>query len=262
MHSPFPGMDPYLEDAAYWSGFHAKLIVAISASITRALPAGYYADVEQHVWLQDEDFDVRETFGYPDAFVAGHSNTGAVAVAAEKSVSVSTEVTLAKTPRKSQQKFVKIVDQPGNRVITVIELLSPSNKHNGPDREQYIIKRNQCLASGTHFVEIDLLRDGDRMPLGRPRPAIADYYAIVVRANLFPKASVWAFTVRDPMPILPIPLKVKDGDITLELRDCFDRAYEDGGYQNRIDYRSPPAIPLRRPDQAWADEFLKAKSPM
>ncbi len=260
MPSPFPGMDPYLEDAAFWKGFHTKMIVAISASITRALPAGYYADVEQHVWLQDEDFDVRETFSYPDAYVAGHSNTdGAVAIAAEKPVSVSTEVTLAKSARKSQQKFVKIVDQPGNRVITVIELLSPSNKHNGPDREQYIVKRNQYLASGTHFVEIDLLRDGDRMPMGRPRPAMADYYAIVARANLFPKASVWAFTVRDPMPILPIPLKVKDGDITLELRDGFDRAYEDGGYQNRIDYRSPPTIQLRRPDQAWADEFLKAK---
>ena len=262
MPSPFPGMDPYIEDDVFWSGFHTTMIVAISASITKALPAGYYADVEQHVWLQDEDFDVREPFGYPDAYVAGHSNNGGiVAVATGKPVSVSTEVTLAKIPRKSQQKFVKIVDQPGNRVITVIELLSPSNKHNGPDREQYIVKRNQYLASGTHFVEIDLLRDGDRMPMGRPRPASADYYAIVVRANLFPKASVWAFTVRDTMPILPIPLKLKDGEITLELRDGLDRAYEDGGYQKRIDYQSPPTIQLRRPDQAWADEFLKAKRP-
>ncbi len=247
MHSPFPGMDPYLEDAAFWSGFHTTMIVAMSGSINKALPAGYYADIEQHVWLQDEEFDVHESFNHP--------------VAADKPVSVSTEVTLAMILHKSRQKFVKIVDQPGNRVNTVIELLSPSNKHNGPDREQYIAKRKQYLASDTHFVEIDLLRDGDRMPLGRPRPAMADYYAIVARANLFPKASVWAFTVRDPMPILPIPLKVKDGDITLELRDCFDRAYEDGGYQNRIDYRSPPAIPLRRPDQEWADEFLKTKRP-
>lgn len=146
MPSPFPGMDPYIEDAALWCGFHTTMIVSISGSINKALPAGYYADIEQHVWLQDEDFDVRETFGYPDAYVAGHSNTdGAVAVATEKQVSVSTEVTLAKIPRKSQQKFVKIVDQPGNRVITVIELLSPSNKHNGPEREQYLGMRDQYM---------------------------------------------------------------------------------------------------------------------
>ncbi|MBV8886966.1 MAG: DUF4058 family protein [Chroococcidiopsidaceae cyanobacterium CP_BM_RX_35] len=33
MPSPFPGMDPYLEQPALWSSFHSRLIVAIADAI-------------------------------------------------------------------------------------------------------------------------------------------------------------------------------------------------------------------------------------
>lgn len=258
MPSPFPGMDPYLENPALWSGFHATFIVFLRSALVRALPKGYIADVEQFVWLEGEDEDDRVPFAVPDAFVAtgGKGKGGGTAVL--KPTKPQTEVSLPKLAKGKGRKYVKIVDQPGNRVVTVIELLNPSNKDPGEDRDAYLFKRREYLATGTNLVELDLLRAGDRVPFGKPKPPPADFYALVSRANLYPKAHVWAFTVRDEMPVLPIPLKPADGEIALSLRECLDRTYDDGGYANRIDYAAPPAYPLRAPDAEWARAFLAA----
>ena len=262
MPSPFPGMDPYLEAPAFWSGFHARYVVALSAALTHVLPRGYYADVEQHVWLQGADPDEREPFAVPDNYVADrngtdHANGGGVATLT--ATAVNTEVTLPKPARRKGSKFVEIVDQPGNRVVTVIEILSPSNKDAGDDRDAFLRKRSEYLLTNTNLVEIDLLLDGERLPMGKPKPPRADYYALVSRADRFPKASVWAFTVRDPLPNLPIPLKPADGEVVLSLRGCLDRAYDDAGYQNRFDYTKPPAVALRADDAAWAAELLAVR---
>lgn len=260
MPSPFPGMDPYLEHPAFWSGFHATFIIYIRAALTRVLPKGYYADVEQHVWLEGDDPDDRESFAVPDGYVAARNgNEPASAVATLTATAPSTEVTLPKPAKRKGHKFVQIADQPGNRVVTVIEVLSPSNKDAGADRNAYLHKRNEYLLTGTNLVEIDLLFDGERVPMGRPKPPRADYYALVSRADRFPKASVWAFTVRDTLPVLPVPLKPADGAVNLDLRPCLDRAYDDAGYQNRIDYTEPPAVALRKLDAEWAAGFLAAR---
>ncbi|VTT96965.1 Uncharacterized protein OS=Rivularia sp. PCC 7116 GN=Riv7116_3947 PE=4 SV=1: DUF4058 [Gemmataceae bacterium] len=259
MPSPFPGMDPYLEDPAFWSGFHTRYVVALSASLTRVLPKGYYAEVEQHVWLQGDDPDEREPFAVPYGYVAAtHGTSGAGHGAGVATATVpSAEVTLPKTVKHKGAKFIKVVDKPGNRVVTVVELLSPSNKAAGDDREGYLQKRNEYLLTGTNLVEIDLLREGERLPFGRPKPPPADYYALVSRADRFPKAAVWAFGVRDPLPILPVPLKPADGEVPLDLRAGLDRTYDDAGYRDRIDYSKPPADVLRKPDAEWAAEWLK-----
>lgn len=259
MPSPFPGMDPYLEHPAYWSGFHATFIIYLRSALTRVLPPGYYADVEQHVWLQGTDPDERESFAYPDGYIAsrdGDRASGNGTVATLPATTANTEVTLPKPAKRKGSKFVQIVDQPGNRVVTVIEVLSPANKE-GDDRDAYLRKRTDYLATGTNLVEIDLLFDGERLPMGKPKPPRADYYALVSRADRFPKASVWAFTVRDPLPNLPIPLKPADGEVVLDLRSCLDRAYDDAGYQTRIEYANPPAVSLRADDAEWAAELLK-----
>lgn len=258
MSSPFPGMDPYLEDPAFWSGFHSRFIVAVSAALTHVLPKGYYADVEQHVWLQGDEIDEREPFAIPDSYIAGSGGTAAPTMTASRP---DTEVTLPKPARRRGHKYVTITDRASNRVITVIELLSPSNKEPGDDRESYLRKRAEYLLSGTNLVEIDLLRDGDRLPFGRPKPPLADYYALISRADRFPKASVWAFTVRDPLPVLPIPLRPPDGEVLLNLRACLDRSYEDAGYQSRIDYQRSPAFPLRQADAEWATQHVKPNTP-
>ena len=67
-------------------------------------------------------------------------------------------------------KYLKIKEVRSDRVITVIEFLSPANKAPGPDRDGYLAKRNEYLATRTNLVEIDLHRPGERMPMGKPKP--------------------------------------------------------------------------------------------
>ena len=262
MPSPFPGMDPYLESPAYWPGFHTRFVVALSDAIVTALPPGYYAEVEQHVWLEDEPGDDRHPFAIPDTYVAddGTDGSGTATLTRKKTKAVSaatTEVLLPKL-KKRPHKYVAIVDQPGNRVVTVIELLSPSNK-TGEDRDQYLLKRAEFFATKVNLVELDLLRDGERMPFGKPKPPKADYYALVGRGDHFPKASVWAWTVRDPCPVLPVPLKPADGDIELDLKPCFDHTFDGAGYRTRLRYDQSPDSPLRVADAEWATEKVLPK---
>ena len=144
-----------------------------------------------------------------------------------------------------------------NRVVTVVELLSPSNKSSGSDRRGYLAKREEYILSGTNLVEIDLLRDGARLPMGRSRLPLADYYVLVSRTQNFPLVDLWAFTVRDELPNIPIPLKPEHDNVPVSLRDCLDGAYEDADYETRIDYALPPDSPLRSPDAVWAARLLK-----
>ena len=262
MPSPFPGMDPYLESPAFWRGFHSRFLVAISDVLMQELPAGYYAEIEQHVWLEGEEFDERLGFAYPDAYVAGDRSGGGGVSAAVIASAPTPEVTFTKPAKKKTAKYLSITDAAKNRVITVIELLSPANKASGSGRESYLSKRNEYILSGTHLVEIDLLREGDRLPLGRPKLPQADYYACVSRAEQYPRVAVWVFTVRDPLPVLPvlpIPLMPEHGDVPLALKVCLDTVYGRTGHRNRIDYSKPVDPPLRVTDAAWAAEWLTDK---
>ncbi len=252
MPSPFPGMDPYLEGSVYWAGFHASFIVHIRDAIVARLPPSYYAEVEQHIWLENAAGDDRHPFAIPDAYLAdGGGGTAVATRMKKKAASPALEVTLPKL-LKRPHKFVKIVDKEDNRVVTVLELLSPSNK-SGPDRDDYLRKRSEYFSAKVNLVELDLLRDGERMPFGKPRPAPADYYFFVCRGH--PKASVWGWTVRDPLPVLPIPLKPADGEVELDLKPCLDRTYDGAGYRARIRYDRPPESPLRVADAEWVSEF-------
>src|SRR5690606_15154439 len=116
-------------------------------------------------------------------------------------------------------------------VITVIELLSPSNKNSGADRGQYLGKRERVLESPSHLVEIDLLR-GSRLPIkGLPD---CDYYVMVSRAEMRPKVELWPFRLRDPLPKIPIPLRAPDPDAILDLKAVLDRVYDGAGYEDYV----------------------------
>ena len=256
MPSPFPGIDPYLENPVYWGGVHAKLIAAISDTLNLMLPEGYFAEIDEHVWLQAEEPDDNQVLGKPDAFVTGQNGTvgprgGGVAIDEP-----TTQVTLPMRRRKAQ-KYVTIVGPDGAAVVSVVEVLRPSNKNAGPGRDKYLAKREEYFATGTGLVEIDLLRDGERMPLGKPSTSGADYYVFVCRGGQYPKAAVWSFTVREPSPTIPVPLKATDPDAPIDLQRLVTELYDRNRYAGRINYTVPPAPPLRPSDAAWAAELLK-----
>lgn len=251
MPSPLPGMDPYLE-GSLWAGTQGSLIYTIRAALTHSLPAGYFAEMDQYVWLQTADGEITR-LGQPDFLIGTGAGIRDAGGPGGLAVAEPTSRTALASPRKKKgNRYVRIVDQNDNRVVTVIELLSPSNKDQGEDRENYIAKRKDYLVTGTNLVEIDLLRSGDRIPLGKPTPPPADYYILVSRAEEFPRADVWGFSVRDRIPVVPVPLKQGDRAVPLSLRECLDRAYDDAGYGMRINYSRPPVPALRAADAEWA----------
>lgn len=258
MPSPFPGMDPYLEDTARWAAVHSGLIYTMQAALNRHLPRHLVAEIDQYVWVRQDDD--RELLGKPDVFVPGEGDdsTGTGFPADPVAVASPTAtVRLAAATRKTT-RVVRIVTADSGRVLTVIEVLSPSNKY-GDDRDAYLAKRREYFAARTNLVEIDLLRDGDRLPLGKPRPPAADYVVLVTRAAEHPAARVWAFTVREPIPVVPVPLDATTPAVPLDLRACLDRVYEEGKYWVKLDYARPPDPVLRKHDAEWAADLLKLR---
>ena len=254
MKSPFPGMDPYLEDSDLWRDVHLTVIIAMRGALNSVLPQGYSALADRYVWIHEPDAEGRTRVVQPDAAVVedgeSASRRASVAIAAPQ------QVVLPAT-RREGNKYLKILDAKSRRLITVVELLSPTNKKPGPDRDAYLMKRIDYLTAGVNLVEIDLLRAGQRIPLGDPLPGGFDYYALVCRAREMPKADVWPFTVRDPIPIIPIPLAEKDADVPMDLRACLDWAYDQARYERDIDYSKPPVPPLSPADSQWGKSLLE-----
>lgn len=249
-------MDPYLEEPAYWAGVHTRLIASLDGALNRLLPEGYYADVDEHVWLRAEEPDDRRLIGRPENFVT-HRNGSGSSLRQSGGVAVAEPTTEAMLPnQKSEtQKYVKIVGPDRSTVVSVIEILSPSNK--GSDRSRYLAKREEYFAARTNLVEIDLLRDGQRMPMGRPSAPGGDYYYLVSRGAKYPAIQVWRFTVREELPNFPLPLLERDGDLAIPLQSLFEKLYDANRYATRVDYSLPPVPPLRSLDAEWAESLLK-----
>ena len=253
MPSPFPGMDPYLESSMHWGSVHDRVIAAIEAQFNRNLPAGYVAELDQYVWLTGDTPDERELLGRPDAFVLHEDNFPL----ADSSVSTTIVVepmlktTLPKS-KKLKRNYVKITSANGAEVLAVVELLSPSNKQPGPDRMAYLAKRGEYRAAGVNLIEIDLLRAGDRLPMGRPQPPVTDYYLLRCTRDEPSRASIWAFGVRETIPVIAVPFRAGIAPVALDLRACLDRAYDDGRYRDKLNYSGPCDPALRREDAEWA----------
>src|SRR5262249_38575067 len=149
-------------------------------------------------------------------------------------------------------------DRNSRELITVLELLSPSNKKSGPDREQYLAKRRQLISSPVHLVEIDLLRGGPRLPV-EDLPD-CDYYALVSRVEERPRVGIWPVRLRDRLPVIPIPLRSPDPDARIDLQEVLHHLYDAAGYEDYI-YTGAPQPPLHPQDAAWARELLPGMTP-
>jgi hypothetical protein len=248
-------MDPFVESPTFWGDIHAALIASIRAELNRRLPPRYVAEMELYVWIHEPDAEARRRLRKPDVYVKDNQPSPANG-SPVSTVAASQNIILPAVAMEGN-KYVKILDADDHRVVTGIEILSPANKAAGEQREAYLAKWNQYLASRVNLVEIDLLRAGERLPLGDPVPVLRDYYVMTCRAAEMPRAGFWSFGVRDPMPDIPVPLDADAPDVTLPLRTCFDRAYDEGRYTAKIKYAQPMHHPLSDPDAEWARELLR-----
>jgi Protein of unknown function (DUF4058) len=260
MPSPFPGMNPYLEQPAFWSSFHTRLMVAIAEAIEPQLSPQYYVDVESRTYQSDEG-DEELLIGIPDAIVfAKQVDMPSPASLAVEDAVVATqprpETVTVPMPLEVKERYLEVREMDTDAVITVIELLSPKNKRSGEGRLAYEKKRRLILGSGTHLVELDLLRGAKPMTILGAR-SLSLYRLLISRSQERPKADLYGITLQQPLPSFPIPLKSDEPEPIVPLQTVFDQVYERARYGGRIDYHQPVPLPkLSEADQQWVDALL------
>ena len=168
-------------------------------------------------------------------------------------------VTELPIPEKVTHRFLEVREREEGRVVTVVEILSPSNKAKGPGREEYEKKRLAILGSATSLVEVDLLRAGQPMPLNLEIEN--DYRILVSRAKTRPLADAYLFSLRDPIPNIPIPLLSEDAEPVLPLNNILHTLYDTIGLDLRIDYTQPPNPSLSAEAADWVAHLLANREP-
>jgi hypothetical protein len=247
MPSPFPGMNPYLEQPEVWHDFHQAFITALRSALTPQIRPNYVARIDDHIYIHELAGEKRYLLGRSDVSVL-ESGIG-VAVASAHTVVAPTYGHIFPGVDQIHESFIEIRDRESRELITVVELLSPSNKTPGSDREQYLGKRKAILAGSSHLVEIDFLRGGNRMPV--EGLAACDYVVLVSRSYERPRVELWPVGLRERLPLIPVPLRRGDRDATIDLQQVLHEQFDAAGYADYI-YRGHPQPRLSDADAAWA----------
>ena len=260
MRSPFPGIDPYLESQGLWPDFYVGFLAELRVAIAGQLPESYVARIDERMNLVEvpkegarlirPDVSVLRLRPVPERSAVGR--TGGTLTLEPVTIPL-------KFLEEFREVYIEILHGPGRRLVAVLELLSPSNK-SGNGRRDYLARRNGLMQNDVHIVELDFLIAGHRLPMDQLLPA-GDYFAMVARADRRPDCDVFAWSVRDPLPVIPIPLLCPDPDVLVDLAPLFDFIYRGARYDLTIDYQAPLTLPLAPEDRAWAEELARAPSP-
>jgi hypothetical protein len=252
MPSPFPGMDPYLEDPAFWSDFHASFITYWRDALSDCLPDNYEARIDEKVRLV-EVAPSRRKLIEPDVALTQRSPSRTPSPAPGGAATLEpVTLPLVIEEEETHERYIEILHRPERALVAVLELLSPANKEE-PGRSDYVAKRNALLRHPIHLVEVDLLLGGRRLPPEDNLPP-GDYYALVSRGDRRPECDVYAWPLRHALPAIPIPLLAPDPDAWIDLAAVFGTTYERGRYARSLDYASPPAVSLGDETRRWVME--------
>jgi hypothetical protein len=261
MPSPFPGMDPYLEDAELFPDLHDALITHIKEALMPGLPPAYYAVTGSRIWVEP----ARRRVG-PDVRIHRKNGGTARAVASNGGAAVLTEPVIV-TVRHDEvrETFVEIYAGRGKkrRLVTSIEVLSPTNKTPGEQgRDLYCQKQQELAASKVNLVEIDLLRGGEHTTAVLREELIdqagaCDYHVCCWRFDRFEEYRVYPIQLSEPLPNVAIPLLPADPDVPLPLQPLFDQVYDAGPYPRMVEYRDDvPPPPLSAEKRRWLKRRL------
>ena len=252
--SPFPGMDPYTEARHLWKGIHTQLIGELSTHLLPPLLAPvYYVDVEPSLQVRSSqslfpDLQVLTTHRTPHQKPSGWAMP-----VAEATMQLNT---VQEIDEDEEERAIYIREATSEQLVTVIEILSYSNKTKGVDKyARYMAKRRDLLNSDIHLVEIDLLRWGQRVV--EPLPD-QPYHILVTRADEQPQGRVWSFGMADPIPVTPLPLLESDEYVPVPLQRAYTTIYQARNFRNRLDYTLDPEPPLTVAQRSYIQEHLTA----
>jgi hypothetical protein len=252
-------MDPYLE--AHWRDVHAGLIIYARDALQGVLPGELRARVEERVLLETP-YGLANHALFPDVRVVEHGPKRGREARPEAGAAVAEPLLVDVGPEPPTETFIEIIDHvTGNRVVTVIEFLSPSNKAPGTNRELYLRKQRELCASDTNLVEVDLIRFGLptlAFPFAYLKPRFrTPHMACVRRVTRRDKAEVYRMPLEARLPVVKVPLRPDDADVPLDLQALVEQCYRNGGYEGTLDYAADPEPPLLGADREWAEERLR-----
>ncbi len=257
MPTPFPGMDPYLERRGLWEEVHPALIIELQQLLTPLVRPRYRVAVERRTYLALLTPD--DLVGRPDVLVVDTGREPAGMMTAATTLA-GTNPLVAELPMPEEvvERYLELRDVVTGEIITVIELLSRTNKLDYRGRRDYEEKRFKVLGSRTHLVEIDLIRAGEPMAMRVQGDGHrSDYRIVVSRTYHRPRADVYVFGLRQPIPAFPVPLRRGEDEPVVDLNALLHELYDRAGYDLAIDYRQEADPPLEGDDAVWADALLR-----
>lgn len=260
MPSPFPGMDPFIESQK-WEDFHTRFMSALGDALVSVVRPKYIVDVERRIYLERFDPTTPVKTLVADAAIynrlESHSAemvSDAVALLAQPSI--KPKVCTIPYSEEHRETYITIRRGSPSEIVTVIELLSPTNKRKGTDgREQYLEKIHALLQTKANLVEIDLLRGGERSSVSNPPEG--DYFALVSKPKPRPLVEVYGWAMSDPLPRILIPLSIEDPDVALDLQLVFTLVYDRAGYDYSLNYKQTIEPPCSESERAQVQQFLE-----
>lgn len=254
-------MDPYLE--AHWRDIHSRLVIYASDALQGVLPGGLRARVEESVLLETPQ-GIGDHPLYPDVRVVEYAVPRRTEAEPSGGMAVAEPLVINVPIEPVTETFLEIIDYASaNRIVTVIEFLSPSNKSPGANREQYRRKQKEICSSDANLVEIDLNRFGIHtlaFPLVHLGPSgRSGYMTCVRRATQRGQAELYLMFLWQRLPVVKIPLRPKDEDVPLDLQALVEQCWRNGGYEGTLNYAIDPDPPLLGAEKDWAEEWLSEK---
>ena len=222
MPSPFPGMDPYLEDEKIWPDFHHALVSALYQTLLPNLTDRYRARIAQRHYVTEQ--------------------------------ALFTSI----IRDEHHEEFIEVRQRTDGRLVTLLDVVSPANKTLAVARQAYLDKRHDAKSAGASMVEIDLVLQG-QPTLDYSRDGLPDWdYAVTVTRCTQPdRFEIYTATLQKKLPRFRLPLATDDRDAVLDLQTTFTRSYDQGGFCARIEYGHDPVTTLSDEDRKWLNDWLK-----
>ena len=261
MPSPFPGMDPFIEGQK-WQDFHTSYVTVLRELLMPNVRPNYDVSVEEYVYIVDENNKSVTGLIRPDVSLSDQDHLIPFGNSFDRSQTAVMAEPITCTipmPTHVRQKFLTIRTTDYHELVTVIELLSPTNKSAGKGIDAYLVKRDNILESSwVNLVELDLLRGGTRLPTNET--LVGDYFAFVCRPDLLPRVDVYPWLLPARLPKISIPLRVGDDDVALDLQEALNLTYDRAGYDYTLDYKREPTPPFTEEDRGWANKLLEPQT--
>jgi hypothetical protein len=222
MSSPFPGMNPYLEDAALWPFFHQQLITSLYQMLLPGLVDRYRARLVPRVYVCE--------------------------------MPLFTSV----VREEHREETIEIRHRGDGRLVTLIDVVSPANKTTESGRQAFLQRFRAARGEQATVTEIDLVLQGTPViKYASEDGSSRDYAVVVTRASQPNRPEVYPGALQKRLPKFRLPMAGDDKDTIIDLHSVFLRGLEQGGFAEKIDYRRDPATTLRPDQREWLDSLLK-----